>query len=149
MALPPSRLLRLSSIGSMAIKQSRQRMSSNTTKAIVSPVAYCASLVKQYDYENYLVGLLIPSEHRGVYFTIRAFNVEIALIKDQANSNQQACRMRFNWWRGVLEEIYRWAYLLLLAAWLRCQDRSSGVDIYYPGPIYLTLTITYSSLFSC
>lgn len=69
--------------------------------------SYCANLVKQYDYENYLLGLLTPSECRDAYFAIRAFNIEIALIKDQTNANPHASRMRFNWWRGVLEEIYR------------------------------------------
>ena len=47
---------------------------------------YCINLVKTHDYENYLIGLLVPPEKRGVYYAIRAFNIEIATIRDQVPS---------------------------------------------------------------
>jgi len=68
--------------------------------------AYCMNLVKQHDFDNYLAGLLVPKEFRDTYFAIRAFNVEIAMIKDQCHGNTMAGRIRFQWWRDVLEEIY-------------------------------------------
>ncbi len=67
---------------------------------------YCMNLVKQYDYENYLVGLLFPKGSRDAFFAIRAFNVELAVIKDQSNNNALAGRLRFQWWRELLEKVY-------------------------------------------
>ena len=63
-------------------------------------------LVKQHDFDNYLIGLLIPKYYRSSYFAIRAFNVEIATIKDQANNNVMAGRIRFQYWRDILNDIY-------------------------------------------
>ena len=67
---------------------------------------YCMSLVKQTDFDNYLAGLLVPRQHRGAYFALRAFNVELATTKDQSNKNSMAARMRFQWWRDVIDNIY-------------------------------------------
>jgi NADH dehydrogenase [ubiquinone] 1 alpha subcomplex assembly factor 6 len=67
---------------------------------------YCLNLVKSRDYENYLCGLLYPKFVQGLFFAIRAFNVEIATIKDQIPSNNiHAGRIRFQWWRDVLDGI--------------------------------------------
>ena len=63
-------------------------------------------LVKQHDFDNYLVGLLVPSQYRHSFYAIRAFNVEIATIKDQANNNVMAGRIRFQYWRDILDDIY-------------------------------------------
>ncbi len=67
---------------------------------------YCVDLVKKHDYDSFLSGLLVPKESRAAYFAIRAFNVEIAMIKDQTNGNLLAGRIRFQWWRDLIDEIY-------------------------------------------
>jgi len=67
---------------------------------------YCFSLVKQADFDNYLSGLLIPKAYRGAYFALRAYNVELATMKDNSNSNAAAARIRFQWWRDTIENIY-------------------------------------------
>lgn len=68
---------------------------------------YCRELVRSYDYENYLVGLLIPRKARDAFFAIRAFNVEIASIKDNTPRNSfQASRLRFQYWKDTLDQIY-------------------------------------------
>lgn len=68
---------------------------------------YCFDLVKRHDYESFLSGLLVPKKYRGVYFALRAFNVEIATIKDQVPRSQfQAGRIRFQFWKDVLSQIY-------------------------------------------
>ena len=64
------------------------------------------NLVKQSDFDNYLAGLLVPSKFRGAFFAIRAYNVELASMKDQTHGNAVAGRMRFQWWRDVIEGIY-------------------------------------------
>jgi Squalene/phytoene synthase len=44
---------------------------------------YCIQLVKERDYENgYICGLLLPPHMQSAYFTLRAWNVELASIKD-------------------------------------------------------------------
>ncbi len=70
------------------------------------PSEYCRDLVKKYDFHNYLIGLLLPKQYRVGYFAIRAFNIEIATIKDQTKSNNIAAKIRFQWWKDIIEEIY-------------------------------------------
>ena len=71
-----------------------------------SSTDYCVDLVKQKDFENYLCGLLVPSDAKAAYFAVRAFNVELATVRDQTNGNAMAGRIRFQWWRDVMENIY-------------------------------------------
>ena len=67
---------------------------------------YCRDLVRSKDYESFLIGLLFPSEHRRAYFAIRAFNVEIATIREQVpRAAQQAGKMRFQFWRDILQSL--------------------------------------------
>ena len=66
-------------------------------------------------------GLLMPSTSRQAYFALRAFNVEIANIKDASRSmgrsrdNNEidsmtdstiASRLRMQWWKESLSEVY-------------------------------------------
>lgn len=69
-------------------------------------IQYCQQLVKTHDFENYLCGLLFPYEHRDAFFVLRAFNVEVAMIKDHAIGNPLAARVRFQWWRNVISDMY-------------------------------------------
>mmetsp|Transcript_15065 Transcript_15065/g.28643 ORF Transcript_15065/g.28643 Transcript_15065/m.28643 type:complete len:526 (-) Transcript_15065:330-1907(-) len=46
---------------------------------------HCVEMVKNRDMEGYLCGLLMPSSARESYFALRAFNVEIASIKDSSH----------------------------------------------------------------
>lgn len=79
--------------------------------------AHCVDLVKTRDREGYLCGLLMPKEARIPYFALRAFNVEIASIKDNSNvfssndvnsseTTSLGSRLRMQWWRDALEVIY-------------------------------------------
>ena len=84
-----------------------QHFLSSATLSRRSDHDYCLKLVKKHDFENYLCGLIWPQQLQPGYFAIRAFNVEIATIKDQIkeNNNVMAGRMRFQWWRDALEHI--------------------------------------------
>ncbi len=82
-----------------------------TSRGIITKVGgdtseYCRDLVKKYDFHNYLIGLLLPKQYRAGYFAIRSFNIEIATIKDQTKSNNIAAKIRFQWWKDIIEEIY-------------------------------------------
>lgn len=62
-------------------------------------IDYCISLVKSHDYDSFLAGLLVPKLYRNAYFCVKAFNVEIASVKENANRNALAGRIRIQWWR--------------------------------------------------
>ena len=78
---------------------------------------YCVELVQNRDRESYLCGLLMPYEARKSYFAIRAWNVELASIKDGSTRKKSggegdtggsnvALQVRFQWWWDALNQIY-------------------------------------------
>lgn len=66
----------------------------------------CLQIVKLHDFDSYLSGILLPKKYRGPYFAVRAFHVELAMIKDQSRKNLISGRMRFQFWRDNLEQIF-------------------------------------------
>jgi NADH dehydrogenase [ubiquinone] 1 alpha subcomplex assembly factor 6 len=85
---------------------------------VIKDHQYCVDLVRERDREGYLCGLLMPPGATKAYFAIRAFNVELASVKDshnlrrreqpgqQESSSSVALQMRMQWWRDALKEIY-------------------------------------------
>ncbi|KAL3186558.1 hypothetical protein MRX96_027371 [Rhipicephalus microplus] len=71
-----------------------------------SPAAYCMDQVKQHDYENYLCSLLLPAGLRRSAFAIRAFNVELAQIRDVV-SRADIGVMRIHFWKDAVERVYK------------------------------------------
>ncbi|XP_064466482.1 NADH dehydrogenase (ubiquinone) complex I, assembly factor 6-like [Ornithodoros turicata] len=66
---------------------------------------YCMDILKKYDYENFLCCLLLPKDIRRSAISIRAFNVELSQIRDLV-SKPEIGRMRIQFWRDALENIY-------------------------------------------
>lgn len=60
---------------------------------------------RKYDYENFLCTLLLSPEIRAAAFAIRAFNVEVAQIKDQVR-DYKIGEMRLKFWTDALNNIY-------------------------------------------
>lgn len=69
----------------------------------ISSASYCRNLVRNYDFENYLCGLLYPNEFRDTFFAIYSLKAELSGIKEQCHGNLMAGRMRFMWWREVID----------------------------------------------
>jgi len=82
----------------------------------------CVELVQTRDYEGYLCGLLLPKSAREHYFALRAFNIEIASIKDGGSvkkrrtktpgqgvsgSSSLASQLRMQWWRDAVAFLYQ------------------------------------------
>lgn len=68
---------------------------------------YCFESVRSADYESFLYGLMYPQKYRDVFFAIQAFNIEVATIQDQIPRNSvQAGRLRFQFWKDSLQQIY-------------------------------------------
>eukprot|EP00980_Cylindrotheca_fusiformis_P025337 scaffold13478_cov132-Cylindrotheca_fusiformis.AAC.30 len=83
------------------------------TKSKKKDFEYCVDLVQNRDREGYLCGLLMPRSARRSYFAIRAFNVEVASIKDARKSEGSefdaaslALKIRVQWWYDALNQVY-------------------------------------------
>lgn len=72
----------------------------------VTALDYCANIVKQHDYENFLATLLLTKSIRSPAFVVRAFNVEIARVQDQT-SDVQTAAFRLQFWQDVLKNLYK------------------------------------------
>jgi NADH dehydrogenase [ubiquinone] 1 alpha subcomplex assembly factor 6 len=66
----------------------------------------CVNLVKTHDYENYFIGLIFPRLHRQNFYTIHAFNTEMALVKYSVRGNATAGRVRYKWWNDYIAQLY-------------------------------------------
>ncbi|XP_064640795.1 NADH dehydrogenase (ubiquinone) complex I, assembly factor 6-like isoform X2 [Lineus longissimus] len=67
---------------------------------------YCMDTVRKYDYESFLCSLLLPSSARTSAFAVRAFNVDVAQIRDMV-SDKNIGYMRMHFWKDSLEGIYK------------------------------------------
>lgn len=101
----------------------------DSSRQAKSDHAHCVDLVRTRDRDGYLCGLLMPPSSRDSYFALRAFNVEVASVKDggglastrsrrvpgqfgEAAADGQgvdvslASRLRMQWWRDAVAEMY-------------------------------------------
>ncbi|XP_029779464.1 NADH dehydrogenase (ubiquinone) complex I, assembly factor 6 isoform X1 [Suricata suricatta] len=62
-------------------------------------------LLRNRDYEGYLCSLLLPAGSRRSGFALRAFNVELAQVKDSV-SEKTLGLMRMEFWRKTVDDIY-------------------------------------------
>jgi NADH dehydrogenase [ubiquinone] 1 alpha subcomplex assembly factor 6 len=91
-------------------QQRQQRTFATSSKTSRPNESYCVDLVQLRDREAYYAGLLWPATNRDAYFVLRAFNVEIASIKDPNRSSSEtsalALQLRMQWWRDAVASIY-------------------------------------------
>ena len=95
---------------------------SRTPKQAEKDYKYCVNIVQNRDRESYLCGLLMPRTARRSYFAVRAFNAELASIKDGSMNRRAgagpseepgssvALKMRLQWWNEALNCIYHDGY---------------------------------------
>ncbi|XP_017336469.1 NADH dehydrogenase (ubiquinone) complex I, assembly factor 6 isoform X1 [Ictalurus punctatus] len=67
---------------------------------------YCIDLVRLRDYEGFVGSLLLPEAARRSSLALRAFNVELAQVKDSV-SQKTIGLMRMQFWKTAVEDIYR------------------------------------------
>ncbi|KAL8589320.1 hypothetical protein ACOMHN_052323 [Nucella lapillus] len=65
---------------------------------------YCVKLVKNHDYENYLCCLLLPKQLQRAAFAVRAFNVELAQVRDVV-SEKTIGAMRMQFWKDAVDKL--------------------------------------------
>ena len=64
--------------------------------------AFCADLVRAYDFERYASTLFVSANKRRALLSIYAFNVEISRVREQV-SQPLPGEMRLQWWTDTLE----------------------------------------------
>ncbi|KAF7646854.1 hypothetical protein LDENG_00181380 [Lucifuga dentata] len=82
------------------------RHASNVTADPQQNEKYCLELVRSRDYDGFVCSLLLPEEARRSSLALRAFNVEVAQVKDSI-SQKTIGLMRMQFWKTAIEEIYR------------------------------------------
>ncbi|CAH2238834.1 NADH dehydrogenase (ubiquinone) complex I, assembly factor 6 [Pararge aegeria] len=82
-----------------------RRLLNHKASSNESSINYCATIVRQYDYENYLATLLLSKTLRSPALVVRAFNAEIARVQDQTTDpNTAALRLQF--WQDAVGVIF-------------------------------------------
>lgn len=69
-------------------------------------LSHCAREVHEHDHDRYLTALFAPAGHREAIFALYAFNAEVARTRE-AVSEPILGRIRLQWWREALDEIYQ------------------------------------------
>ncbi|XP_052002486.1 NADH dehydrogenase (ubiquinone) complex I, assembly factor 6-like [Xyrauchen texanus] len=67
---------------------------------------HCIDIVRKRDYEGFVCSLLLPDAARHSALALRAFNVELAQIKDSV-SQKTIGLMRMQFWKSAVEDVYR------------------------------------------
>ncbi|XP_058503262.1 NADH dehydrogenase (ubiquinone) complex I, assembly factor 6 isoform X1 [Solea solea] len=67
---------------------------------------FCLELVRSRDYDGFVSSLLLPEEARRSSLALRAFNVEVAQVKDSV-SQKTIGLMRMQFWKTAIADIYR------------------------------------------
>jgi len=65
-------------------------------------LSYCAEQVRRYDRDRFLTALFAPAARREDLFTLYAFNLEIAKIRETVTEPMLG-RIRLQWWREAIE----------------------------------------------
>ncbi|CDS43495.1 Squalene phytoene synthase [Echinococcus multilocularis] len=81
-----------------------QQISRSVSSKSYSHQDYCCNLVRKADFYNYLCCLALPQPQRRFAFAFRAFNVEIALIRDRAPT-PQTTNLRFQYWEDFVQTL--------------------------------------------
>jgi len=79
--------------------------SAATARPGVDPGTYCRDLVRKRDYEHYLTTLLLPESIRSLAMVLRAFNVEVASVRDSV-SDANTGMIRLQFWKDAVEAVY-------------------------------------------
>ncbi|KAL7752007.1 hypothetical protein RI367_002535 [Sorochytrium milnesiophthora] len=94
------------------LRAARRRVAAYSTLAesgddkfsVDKAVQYCRQSVQSSDYEGYLAALILPTDVQPAAWALRAFNVELASVKDAVRDSTLG-RMRFMFWRETLDRI--------------------------------------------
>ncbi|CAG8504199.1 9508_t:CDS:2 [Paraglomus brasilianum] len=63
-------------------------------------------ICRKHDYENYLISAFYPKEARPAHVAVRAFNLEIAMVRENV-SNPHIGSMRMQFWRETIDGVFK------------------------------------------
>jgi len=66
---------------------------------------FCFKKIRQYEFENFLCTLLLPEEARRGAIAVRAFNIEIAQVRDSIK-DRMIGEMRMQFWRDTVGAMF-------------------------------------------
>jgi phytoene synthase len=69
-------------------------------------LSYCAEQVRRYDNDRFLCNLFAPGAAREGLWSLHAFNIELARIRESV-SQPLLGHMRLRWWMDALDGIYQ------------------------------------------
>ncbi|CAG9529791.1 unnamed protein product [Cercopithifilaria johnstoni] len=96
-----------SSVGKEGSSQRTPQLKSFSKKVINESLHECLQITRKRDYTNYVAGLVMPSEIQPALFTLLAFNVELAIIRDQVVRNSGVSEIyRLQFWKDTLDVLY-------------------------------------------
>ncbi|KAF8555226.1 hypothetical protein OG21DRAFT_1411189 [Imleria badia] len=70
-----------------------------------NPTEYCKELVRNHDYEGYLVSQLYPRQYQSAFYALRAFYIELSMIKDTVSQTTLG-QARLVFWRDAVKDIF-------------------------------------------
>lgn len=86
------------------ISKSRKLIDNKTAKESLD---HCIALTKSRDFANYVAALLLPPVVQPTVFALLAFNVELAVVRDQIKRNTGTAGIyRLQFWKDTVETIY-------------------------------------------
>ncbi|OAD05198.1 hypothetical protein MUCCIDRAFT_152601 [Mucor lusitanicus CBS 277.49] len=83
----------------------RRNHSTVSPERMQNALNYCKDSVRQRDYEGYLCVPFFPAHLRNTQYAIRAFNVELASIRENV-SKPEIGKMRMQFWKDTIDKIY-------------------------------------------
>ncbi|VDK83482.1 unnamed protein product, partial [Litomosoides sigmodontis] len=98
------------SMGKEKSPQRTPQLKPFSRKIINESLRQCLQITRERDYTNYVAGLVMPSEIQPALFTLLAFNVELAVIRDQVVRNSGVSGIyRLQFWKDTLDILYNQA----------------------------------------
>ncbi|KAI8380951.1 isoprenoid synthase domain-containing protein [Radiomyces spectabilis] len=81
------------------------RYYSTTLEQTQSALKYCRDSVRQRDYDAYLCVPFYPAQLRNAQYAIRAFNVELASVRENV-SKTEIGKMRMQFWKDTIDKVF-------------------------------------------
>ncbi|KAG0168001.1 hypothetical protein DFQ30_005398 [Apophysomyces sp. BC1015] len=81
------------------------RYSTANHDKLATSITYCKDSVRQGDYEGYLSVAFFPRHLRNAQYAIRAFNLELASIRENV-SNPTIGKMRMQFWKDTMDKVF-------------------------------------------
>ena len=96
-------------IGPAANRAVRGHLAGNVRPYSTIPTILLRDTVSRRDYNAFLTHYAYPTALQPYFFALRAFNAELASIKDDV-SNELVGRVRMGWWREAIRGVYEVCY---------------------------------------